>query len=237
MAKSFAAFDIDGTVIRWQLYHAIGDAMAKQGLIDPVVYQKVRDARMNWKIRDNDDAFLEYEGQLVVAFDLGLKGLPVEKFNKLVDGVFAVYHKQVHTYTRNLIDELKGKDYLLFAVSGSPDMIVKKFVEHYGFDDFAATNYQIKDGKYTAEKDISLGKKSELLSKLIAKHGAVQKGSIAIGDTESDIGMLELVEQPIAFNPTKKLFQHAQQQGWKIVIERKNMVYEMEQIDGKYLLA
>ncbi len=237
MAKSFAAFDIDGTVIRWQLYHAIGDAMAKQGLIDPVVYQKVRDARMNWKIRDNDDAFLEYEGQLVVAFDLGLKGLPVEKFNKLVDGVFAVYHKQVHTYTRNLIDELKGKDYLLFAVSGSPDMIVKKFVEHYGFDDFAATNYQIKDGKYTAEKDISLGKKSELLSKLIAKHGAVQTGSIAIGDTESDIGMLELVEQPIAFNPTKKLFQHAQQQGWKIVIERKNMVYEMEQIDGKYLLA
>lgn len=237
MAKSFAAFDIDGTVIRWQLYHAIGDAMAKQGLIDPLVYQKVIDTRMNWKIRDNDDAFLEYEGQLVVAFDLGLKGLPVEKFNKLVDGVFAVYHKQVHTYTRNLIDELKGKDYLLFAVSGSPDMIVKKFVEHYGFDDFAATNYQIKDGKYTAEKDISLGKKSELLSKLIAKHGAVQKGSIAIGDTESDIGMLELVEQPIAFNPTKKLFQHAQQQGWKIVIERKNMVYEMEQIDGKYLLA
>lgn len=237
MAKSFAAFDIDGTVIRWQLYHAIGDAMAKQGLIDPVVYQKVRDARMNWKIRDNDDAFLEYEGQLVVAFDLGLKDLPVEKFNKLVDGVFAVYHKQVHTYTRNLIDELKTKDYLLFAVSGSPDMIVKKFVEHYGFDDFAATNYQIKDGKYTAEKDISLGKKSELLSKLIAKHGAVQTGSIAIGDTESDIGMLELVVQPIAFNPTKKLFQHAQQQGWKIVIERKNMVYEMEQIDGKYLLA
>ena len=237
MAKSFAAFDIDGTVIRWQLYHAIGDAMAKQGLIDPVVYQKVRDARMNWKIRDNDDAFLEYEGQLVVAFDLGLKDLPVEKFNKLVDGVFAVYHKQVHTYTRNLIDELKTKDYLLFAVSGSPDMIVKKFVEHYGFDDFAATNYQIKDGKYTAEKDISLGKKSELLSKLIAKHGAVQTGSIAIGDTESDIGMLELVVQPIAFNPTKKLFQHAQQQGWKIVIERKNMVYEMEQIYGKYLLA
>ena len=237
MAKSFAAFDIDGTVIRWQLYHAIGYAMAKQGLIDPVVYQKVRDARMNWKIRDNDDAFLEYEGQLVVAFDLGLKDLPVEKFNKLVDGVFAVYHKQVHTYTRNLIDELKTKDYLLFAVSGSPDMIVKKFVEHYGFDDFAATNYQIKDGKYTAEKDISLGKKSELLSKLIAKHGAVQTGSIAIGDTESDIGMLELVVQPIAFNPTKKLFQHAQQQGWKIVIERKNMVYEMEQIDGKYLLA
>lgn len=237
MAKSFAAFDIDGTVIRWQLYHAIGDAMAKQGLIDPVVYQKVRDARMNWKIRDNDDAFLEYEGQLVVAFDLGLKDLPVEKFNKLVDGVFAVYHKQVHTYTRNLIDELKTKDYLLFAVSGSPDMIVKKFVEHYGFDDFAATNYQIKDGKYTAEKDISLGKKSELLSKLIAKHSAVQKGSIAIGDTESDIGMLELVVQPIAFNPTKKLFQHAQQQGWKIVIERKNMVYEMEQVDGKYILA
>ena len=237
MAKHFAAFDIDGTVIRWQLYHAIGDAMAKKGLIDDGTYQKVRNARMNWKVRDNDDAFLEYERQLVVAFDEGLKGMPVEQFNKLVDDVFSVYHKQVHTYTRDLIQELKEKEYLLFAVSGSPDMIVRKFVEHYGFDDFAATNYQIKENKHTAINDISLGKKSELLTNLIAKHGATKKGSIAIGDTESDIGMLELVENPIAFNPTKKLFQHAQQQGWKIVVERKNMVYEMEQVDGKYILA
>lgn len=237
MGRPFAAFDIDGTVIRWQLYHAIGDAMAKQGLIDPETYQKVRNARMHWKKRGGDDAFLEYEAILVVAFDQGLKGLSVERFNELVDGVFAIYHQQVHTYTRELIQDLKNKNYLLFAVSGSPDIIVQRFVEHYGFDDYAATNYQIKDGKHTAMKDISLGKKAELLTDLIAKYGATNSKSIAIGDTESDIGMLELVEQPIAFNPTKKLFHHAKQQGWKVVIERKNMVYEMVQVDGKYILA
>ena len=237
MAKKFAAFDIDGTVIRWQLYHAIGDAMAKQGLIDPQTYQKVRDARMHWKKRGGEDAFLEYESQLVVVFDKGLKDLPVEEFSQIVDEVFSVYHEQVHTYTRDLIKDLKSQGYLLFAISGSPDIIVERFVEHYGFDDFAATDYEIKDGRHTANKDISLGKKSELLNNLVAKHGAAHSGSIAIGDTESDIGMLELVEQPIAFNPTKKLFQHAKQQGWKIVIERKNMVYELEQVDGKYILA
>ena len=49
--------------------------------------------------------------------------------------------------------------------------------------------------------------------------------------------MLSTVEQPIAFNPTKQLFEHARTYGWRIVLERKNMVYELEPRDGSYILA
>jgi phosphoserine phosphatase len=49
--------------------------------------------------------------------------------------------------------------------------------------------------------------------------------------------MLEAVEQPIAMNPSQKLFDHAQKHGWKIVVERKNMIYELEDRDGSYVLA
>jgi len=233
----FAAFDIDGTIIRWQLFHAIGDAMAKQEIISTDDYQQVRDARMKWKTRSFDDAFHDYEQVLINVFDKGLKGMPIEEFDALVDGVFEIYHEQVYTYTRDLITQLKQQGYILFAVSGSPHMIVQKFAERYGFDDYAATKYLSENGTYTAEKDISLGKKSELLKNLISKHNASYTQSMAIGDTEGDIAMLEMVEQPIAFNPSKKFFQHAQQQGWKVIVERKNMIYELEASDGSYRLV
>jgi phosphoserine phosphatase len=46
-----------------------------------------------------------------------------------------------------------------------------------------------------------------------------------------------LVENPIAFNPEKKLFDYAQGKNWKIVLERKNMVYELENKNGQYELV
>ena len=76
-----------------------------------------------------------------------------------------------------------------------------------------------------------------VLQELVKKHRATMPGSIAVGDGSSDISMLEMVELPIAFNPEKKLFDYASAKGWKIVIERKNMVYELEKQDGRYILA
>lgn len=49
--------------------------------------------------------------------------------------------------------------------------------------------------------------------------------------------MLEIVEEAIAFNPSEKLFWHATRKGWKIVVERKNHVYELIQRNGTYVLA
>ncbi len=65
MPRPFAVFDIDGTIIRWQLYHAIADALAKTGHIDAKLFEQARQARMQWKKRVGDDAFKDYELILV----------------------------------------------------------------------------------------------------------------------------------------------------------------------------
>ena len=49
--------------------------------------------------------------------------------------------------------------------------------------------------------------------------------------------MLEIVDNPIAFNPDKEFFQVVKDHGWKIVVERKNMVYELAPSDGRYILS
>ena len=61
-------------------------------------------------------------------------------------------------------------------------------------------------------------------------------GSVGVGDSESDIPMLSTVERPIAFNPTRNLYEHAVEHAWPVVVERKNMIYKLEPHDGVYRL-
>jgi phosphoserine phosphatase len=49
-----------------------------------------------------------------------------------------------------------------------------------------------------------------------------------VGDTEGDVAFLELVTEPIAFNPNKELYRHAKRMGWKVVVERKDVIYEIK---------
>jgi HAD superfamily hydrolase (TIGR01490 family) len=234
--RPFAVFDIDGTIIRWQLYHALADELARRGHLDPIQFQKVREARMNWKKRT--DSFNTYEQTLVNLVKLAITGISVEDLQDACRSVLAEYKDQVYTYTRDLIKDLQSKNYLLFAISASQREIVGMLAGYYGFDDFGGSTYEIKNGFFTGKNDVLMsGRKPIYLKELIAKHGAAHTGSIGVGDSESDIPMLSTVEQPIAFNPTSALFEHAKQAGWPIVLERKNMIYRLEPDDGTYRLG
>lgn len=192
---------------------------------------------MEWKKRVGDDAFKDYEHTLVKIYDEALVNLTADDFMAAVRGVFDEYKEQTYTYTRDLIRSLQKQGYLLFAISASQEEVVEMLAEYYGFDAWAGSVYPRKGNKFTGEKvPLRQGLKVKTLQKFVDKFGATYDGSIAVGDSDSDIPMLEAVEQPLAFNPDKKLFQHAQQQGWKIVLERKNMVYELEPKNGEYKL-
>lgn len=236
--QRFAAFDLDGTLIRWQLYHALADRLVHDGFISQESFQHIKQARMAWKNRIDSAAFKSYEHALVELVDSAMTSISVEAFDVAVVHVINEYKAQTYTYTRRLIQELKTQHYLLFAISASQAQLVGRIAEAYGFDDFAGSMYKIKDGRFTGEKHVIKGTQKPIeLEKLAVKHHATWEGSIAVGDSESDIPMLTRVDQPIAMNPTAELFDHAQQQGWKVVVERKNMIYELEQRDGTYVLA
>src|SRR3989344_3226681 len=145
--RPFAVFDIDGTLIRWQLYHAIADAMVKRGYIAPYTYQAVREARMDWKRRSGSGSFKAYEKQLIDTYEKDLMELTSEQFMKAADTVFKEYKDQVYTYTRDLIEDLKKKGYVLFAISGSQVEIVEKIAKYWGFRDWVGTVYTSKKGR------------------------------------------------------------------------------------------
>jgi HAD superfamily hydrolase (TIGR01490 family) len=236
MTKKFAVFDIDGTLVRWQLYHAITHELGKLGYLPEGSLEQLHEMRMEWKNRNNQDAYHRYETAMVDVFQDALPNIPVDSYHSAVDAVFATYKDQVYTYTRDLIGQLKSDGYRLFAISGSPQEILEKIGEHYGFDDVVGPRYEQKDNAFTGQIALTHTRKGEILQELIGQHGLSWQGSIAVGDSPSDIAMLELVEKPIAFNPTKDLYELAIQKKWPIVVERKNVVYQLTAEDGIYRL-
>lgn len=192
---------------------------------------------MTWKRREHSESFREYELQLVALYTNMLMQITTDQFTEAMGSVFEEYKDQVYTYTRELIKSLRSKDYLIFAISGSQQEIVSKMAAYYGFDDFVGRVDESKEGHFTGKSTTPIFAKGEALKKLIKKHGADTAASYGVGDSHSDIKMMEQVEIPIAFNPEKRLFDQAVKRGWKIVVERKNMIYELERSDGKYQLV
>lgn len=237
MKRPFAVFDIDGTLIRWQLFHAIVDILVSHNNIDPEHIKSVKSARSIWKRREGLDSFKEYECKLIDIHNRIILQISPEQYNDAVIQVFEEFKDQVYIYTRGLIAQLKAKNYLLFAISGSHNEIVKLIANYYGFDDSAGTQYLHNNGRFTGESKTYLGKKHIKLNKLVKKHNSTYKNSVAIGDSKGDISLLEAVQNPIAFNPDNILYKAAQAKKWKIVLEIKNMIYELEQHDGNYILA
>jgi HAD superfamily hydrolase (TIGR01490 family) len=234
--KKFAVFDIDGTLIRWQLYHVIVSKLAKSGALGPDAHKELSAARMAWKRRE--ESFKVYEGILIGRYEQALRRLSTEAFDKLVSGVIKEYKDQTYVYTRGLAQKLKSEGYMMFIISGSHDEVIEQIAKIYGFDDWDATKYERgPDGKFTGKVYIASQHKDEALDRLVKKHGCSYKDSVAIGDSGSDIALLEKVERPIAFNPDDKLFDAARKNGWPVVLERKNVIYELELEHGKYVLA
>ena len=124
----------------------------------------------------------------------------------------------------------------MLVISGSHQELVEQVARYYGFDDWIGSHYERSGDSFSGNKHIASLDKKTALKSLVAKHSLSYENSLAIGDSASDIAMLEMVENPIAFNPDQKLLQTAKKNGWKIVVERKNVVYELKSKNNNYFL-
>ncbi len=234
--RPFAVFDIDGTLVRWQLFHAIVHHLGTEGFILRHHHEAIRDARAHWKNREDPEGFRAYERVLLDVYLDVLKHIRPEDHARIIDEVVTTYQNQVHTYTRDLAESLKQKGYLLFAVSGSHQIAVERVAQHHGFDAAIGATFRIVDDAYTGECVSPVHNKKAAVQALVKQFDATYEGSYAVGDSSSDIGMLELVTNPIVFNPDKSLFETARKNHWPVVVERKNVVYEMSAGENGYSL-
>lgn len=235
--KRFAAFDIDGTIFRWQLYHELFDALNDEGLIKQEAVAPVLTAREQW--RERQTSYDEYEMELVRTMRKAIVGLEEARFNEIADAILEVKGNHTYRYTLSLLNRLKEEGFVTIAISGSHQQLVDRFAQLHGIDIAVGRNHIIEKGKLTGvAKNEIFGRKDEILQDLIDTHHLTTKGSYAIGDSGGDISMLQMVDNPLAFNPDERLHAKAQSEGWPIVIERKSLAYHLRKgDDGTYILA
>lgn len=225
--RKFAAFDIDGTLFRSGLYREVSYELTKMGKIPEDISSELTTKHREWRHRIHGNAFEEFERTLVVAFDSLSTRIRIEDYDEAVQHVLAKKAENVYVYTRDLIKQLKSEGYFLIAISGSQIDLVEPFAQKYGFDTWVGQEWERGDEFFTGKMTKSHTNKDLILKKLIEEHDLTLEGSIAVGDSNGDFGMLRLVERPIAFNPTAELYEHAAEYKWTIVLERKNMMYEL----------
>lgn len=227
--KPVAFFDIDGTVFRSSLLIELVERLIKEGVFPLRARERYSDELHVWQ--DREGSYEAYIEAVVATFIEHIKGVYYGDFADIGRQVIDEQSKHVYRYTRGLLKDLKQKGYYLVAISQSPKTILDNFCEQYGFDKVYGRMYEIgpQDCFTGAIHDEHLIKnKSNIVKRVFDNNPDLSRAdSVAIGDTDGDIPLLESVQHQICFNPNQKLYTHAKRVGWNIVVERKDVIYEL----------
>lgn len=226
--KKFAVFDIDGTLFRSSLYIELASELIDTGYIGADLAADIALKRQSWHGRESNTAYQEFDLVISDGIDQLLTSIPVSVYEQAVERTIKKNSDKIYSYTRGLIAQLRSEGYMIIAVSGSPKELVEQFVAHYEFDIWVGQHWVQRNGSFTGEIIKTHTGKDKILKKLIEEHDLTLEGSYGIGDTQGDIGILSMVDNAVAFNPTYELIEAAQANGWTIVVERKNICYTLK---------
>ncbi len=227
--RRVAVFDIDGTIFRSSLLVELVDNLIVRGIFPKAAAKEYSDAYENWLNRRGE--YEDYLWGVIRAFTKNIRGVSYKEIVNLSKQISKIHQERIYRWTRDLIKNLKKKNYYLLAISGSPKFIVEEFSHGLGFDKTYGRRYELdKKGRFTgAVMDEELiSDKAKILKRAAGKENLTLRGSVGVGDTETDIPLLKMVAKPICFNPNQKLYKYAKRKGWKVIVERKDVIYKLQ---------
>lgn len=225
--NKLAIFDIDGTIFRKNLAFELINELAWRGIFKKDVRKDLVRHYNNWL--DHKGTYEEYRKALVKLYAENLKGCKKADVAQASVDVIKFFKDRTYIFAEDLIRKLKAENYIIIAISGSPIEIVEAYNDHLKFDAVFGSVYEVdEDDVYTGGYVLEPSKdKSQVVRKYLAENNLSLAESYGIGDTESDVSMLEMVDNPIAFNPNLNLKEIAEKNNWKIVVEKKDVIYDL----------
>jgi len=226
--RKLAVFDIDGTIFRSSLARSLFYKLIEHGVFPKRAKKEVQREYDAWVNRVGH--YDTYINKLVEVFQKYIKGVPQRQVRELSRNVVATEKMRVYRFTRDLIQDLKKKNYFIVAISGSPYEIVRWYNRALKFNRTYGSVLEVdRKGCYTGKLKYaySVFDKKFLVDHVVAKYQVTLKGSVGVGDTESDVSFLNVMDRPIAFNPSSGLYKIAKKRGWEIRVERKDVVYKI----------
>ena len=228
-----AFFDIDGTLHRGSLLIEHFKKLVKYEVVNPTIWHgKIKDMYQLYEKRRGE--YDDYMDELASGYIKSLTGANLSSLDFIANQVIKLEGDKVYSYTRNRIQYHKDNGHLIFFISGSPDYLVSKMARKYGVTEYVGSKYILdEDGCFTGEVVRMWDSESKLkaIADIVKRYDISMEKSFAYGDTRGDISMLTQVGNPIAINPTFELLSHINenkdQKDFKVVIERKDVIYEL----------
>ena len=227
--KPVAVFDVDGTIFRSSLLIELTEGLIEYGVISADAREQYRKERERWL--DRTDSYEAYIEAVTRSFIEHIRGVHYADFDEVAAEVVRRYRGRVYRFTRDLITSLRHDGYFLLAVSQSPKGALDKFCDVMGFDKTYGRFYELgPEDRFTGRVDDEhlISNKGRIVQRAVEKELLTFDISYGIGDTEDDVPFLELVDHPICFNPNSELYRHAKVNQWRVVVERKDVIYEIQ---------
>lgn len=228
--NKLAVFDIDGTIFRKNLAFELIDELAWMKIFNKSVRNELVKLYTSWL--DHKGVYEDYRKALVSLYCKNIIGCRREDILKASQIVVPFFKDRTYIFTLDLIKKLREENYAIIAISGSPLEIVEEYNKHMKFDAVFGSMYELDaSGIYTGKAVFEPTKdKGQVVRQYLAENNLSLAGSYGVGDTESDAAFLRIVENPIAFNPNDNLKKIAEQESWRIVVEKKDVVYEINHV-------
>ena len=170
--------------------------------------------------RNYRDGKIDYENfaeEALRSWAIGLTGIPYDYVLAHTREFVTGQLDKFYPFVNKVFEELR-RSHNIYLVTTEPQFVAYIVQELLGIHGFLSTEFEVKDGFFTGKIKSMLAKRIEklaVLSLIFNLHD--QDKSLAFGDSEADIEMLNLVDLAVCINPTPVLREHALAKGWKMV--------------------
>lgn len=222
-----AIFDIDGTIFRSSLMVELMKTLVYHRIFPKAAEKAVDREYFAWANRRGP--YQNYIDKVVEVFTKMIAGCKEKDIKKMSARVAQYFRDRKYVYTRDLVEKVRQSHFLL-SISGSIYEVVSEYNKYLKFDAVFGTIYELDQKKKVYKSKMLLDgahQKEKIFCDFLKKNNFDLEHSIGVGDTEYDVAFLNRVGHPIAFNPNANLERIARRKGWKIVVERKDVIYEI----------
>lgn len=213
---ALAIFDLDNTLLGGDSDHAWGEFIVANGIVDGEAYKTRNDAFFN----DYLAGRLDIEVYLNFCLQLLAEHEPEQ---------LTAWHQQFMTEwiepmvlpkALALIDKHRQAGDTLMIITATNRFVTGPIAERLGFDILLATECERIDGRYTGRTtDIPCFREGKVtrLERWLMENGKKLDGSYFYSDSQNDLPLLNMVDNPVAVDPDEVLRAHAQEKGWPIL--------------------
>lgn len=192
--RKYAVFDWDNTVREGYTLYSWVDYLCQHNIMEKDVQKNLREIENRYKRKEITHD--EYANIACNEYTKALTGKSEKKLNQVIADYIKEDRELLFPETNALMKFLNKKNVDVIVISGAPTRILEQYKEEFGIKDIFALEEEVVEKSFTGKVACNYGhNKFCKVNELIKKYKTAPY--LALGDSESDIPLLDSSDYPI----------------------------------------